>query len=135
MAVHTIMSNYSTTRVTVVGHALGKHRRSHRWCRFSDFALTGGAIALLDSVYLPLHLPNGTSFQTITYGLPRVSPPVPTPSPALTHLTHTGWQQSLRRLRRCPALARTYHRQERLHPHRSQSGRRLCASLWGSPYR
>lgn len=54
MAVKTIMSNYSTTHVTVVGHSLG------------------GAIALLDSVYLPLHLPNGTLLETVIYGLPRV---------------------------------------------------------------
>lgn len=53
-AVTTAMSKYGTTIVTVVGHSLG------------------GAISLLDSVYLPLHLPAGTSFKTITYGLPRV---------------------------------------------------------------
>ncbi|KIK22194.1 hypothetical protein PISMIDRAFT_509134 [Pisolithus microcarpus 441] len=53
-AVQTTMSKYGTTTVTVVGHSLG------------------AAISLLDSVYLPLHLPLGTSFQTITYGLPRV---------------------------------------------------------------
>ncbi|KAJ6540476.1 hypothetical protein B0H19DRAFT_1036330, partial [Mycena capillaripes] len=32
---------------------------------------TGGAIALIDSVYLPLHI-TGVTFQTIVYGLPRV---------------------------------------------------------------
>lgn len=32
----------------------------------------GGAIALLDSVYLPLHLPASTVFKTVTYGMPRV---------------------------------------------------------------
>jgi predicted lipase len=36
----------------------------------------GGALALLDSVYLPLHLPSHIKFQTITYGMPRVSIPV-----------------------------------------------------------
>ncbi|KAI6149905.1 Alpha/Beta hydrolase protein [Pisolithus tinctorius] len=53
-AVQTTMSKYGATKVTLVGHSLG------------------AAISLLDSVYLPLHLPSGTSFQTITYGLPRV---------------------------------------------------------------
>ncbi|KAI6113355.1 Alpha/Beta hydrolase protein [Pisolithus thermaeus] len=53
-AVQTTMSTYGTTTVTLVGHSLG------------------AAISLLDSVYLPLHLPSGTSFQTFTYGLPRV---------------------------------------------------------------
>ncbi|KAI6041883.1 Alpha/Beta hydrolase protein [Pisolithus marmoratus] len=53
-AVQTTMSKYGITTVTLVGHSLG------------------GAIALLDSVYLPLHLPLGTSFKTIAYGLPRV---------------------------------------------------------------
>lgn len=32
----------------------------------------GGAIALITSVYLPLHLPTTTVFRTITYGMPRV---------------------------------------------------------------
>lgn len=32
----------------------------------------GGALALLDAVFLPLHLPTGTKFTTITYGMPRV---------------------------------------------------------------
>ncbi|OJA11523.1 hypothetical protein AZE42_09435 [Rhizopogon vesiculosus] len=53
-AVKTTMSTYDTTSVTTVGHSLG------------------GAITLLDSVYLPLWLPTGTTFQTICYGLPRV---------------------------------------------------------------
>ncbi|KAG1799593.1 Alpha/Beta hydrolase protein [Suillus variegatus] len=53
-AVESAMSTYSTTSVTMVGHSLG------------------AAITLLDSVYLPLWLPAGTTFTTIGYGLPRV---------------------------------------------------------------
>jgi len=53
-AVQTAMSRYSATKVTIVGHSLG------------------GAIALISSMYLPLHLPAGTTFKTITYGAPRV---------------------------------------------------------------
>ncbi|KAG0697948.1 Alpha/Beta hydrolase protein [Suillus ampliporus] len=53
-AVESAMSTYGTTSVTMVGHSLG------------------AAITLLDSVYLPLWLPAGTTFQTIGYGLPRV---------------------------------------------------------------
>ena len=34
---------------------------------------TGAAIALIDSVYLPLHL-SGVTFKTVGYGLPRVRP-------------------------------------------------------------
>ena len=45
----------------------------------------GAAIALLDSVYLPLWV-TGVSFQTITYGLPRVSKHCNIPRP-LTELT------------------------------------------------
>ena len=30
------------------------------------------ALARLDAVFLPLHLPTGTKFTTITYGMPRV---------------------------------------------------------------
>ncbi|KAH7908319.1 Alpha/Beta hydrolase protein [Hygrophoropsis aurantiaca] len=53
-AVESAMSTYGTTSVTMTGHSLG------------------AAISLLDSVYLPLHLPAGTTFKTIVYGLPRV---------------------------------------------------------------
>lgn len=53
-AVQKGMSQFGATKVTIVGHSLG------------------AALALLDSVYLPLHLPAGTTFQSVTYGLPRV---------------------------------------------------------------
>ncbi|KAG2093158.1 Alpha/Beta hydrolase protein [Suillus discolor] len=53
-AVESAMSIYGTESVTMVGHSLG------------------AAITLLDSVYLPLWLPSGTTFRTIGYGLPRV---------------------------------------------------------------
>lgn len=53
-AVESTMSTYDTKSVTMVGHSLG------------------AAITLLDSVYLPLWLPAGTTFTTIGYGLPRV---------------------------------------------------------------
>ncbi|KAL0953901.1 hypothetical protein HGRIS_005068 [Hohenbuehelia grisea] len=53
-AVKTALSRFSATHVTIVGHSLG------------------GAIALIDAVYLPLHLPAGTVFKTVTYGMPRV---------------------------------------------------------------
>ncbi|KAF7309487.1 Lipase [Mycena indigotica] len=52
-AVKTAISRFSAKKVTIVGHSLG------------------GAIALLDSVYLPLHI-SGVTFRTITYGMPRV---------------------------------------------------------------
>ncbi|KAH0836869.1 Alpha/Beta hydrolase protein [Lanmaoa asiatica] len=53
-SVQTTISKYGTSSVTLVGHSLG------------------AALSLLDSLYLPLHLPSGTTFQTILYGLPRV---------------------------------------------------------------
>ncbi|KAF5379505.1 hypothetical protein D9615_006488 [Tricholomella constricta] len=53
-AVKTAMSTHSATKVTIVGHSLG------------------GALALITSVYLPLHLPTTTTFKTITFGAPRV---------------------------------------------------------------
>jgi len=52
-AVQTAISTHHATRVTIIGHSLG------------------AAIALLDSVYLPLHIP-GVTFRTIGYGMPRV---------------------------------------------------------------
>ncbi|KAF9231458.1 Alpha/Beta hydrolase protein [Melanogaster broomeanus] len=53
-AVGKAMKQYGTTSITLIGHSLG------------------AAIAVLDSVYLPLWLPAGTTFKTVTYGLPRV---------------------------------------------------------------
>jgi len=53
-AVEQGMSKFGVGKVTMVGHSLG------------------AAISLIDSVYLGLHLPAGTGFQTVTYGMPRV---------------------------------------------------------------
>ncbi|KAF8872862.1 lipase [Infundibulicybe gibba] len=53
-AVKTAFAEYGTKKVTLVGHSLG------------------GAIALISSIYLKLHLPAGTVVETITYGMPRV---------------------------------------------------------------
>ncbi|KAF8164407.1 lipase class 3 family protein [Pholiota molesta] len=52
-AVQTTIRTHSATVVTIVGHSLG------------------AAIALLDGVYLPLHI-SGVRFRVIGYGLPRV---------------------------------------------------------------
>ncbi|PPQ76610.1 LOW QUALITY PROTEIN: hypothetical protein CVT26_012749 [Gymnopilus dilepis] len=52
-AVKTAISAHSAKKVTIVGHSLG------------------AAIALLDGVYLPLHI-SGVSFRVIGYGMPRV---------------------------------------------------------------
>ncbi|KAF4612438.1 hypothetical protein D9613_004374 [Agrocybe pediades] len=52
-AVKTTIAAHGATKVTVVGHSLG------------------GALALLDGVFLPLHI-SGVTFRTITYGMPRV---------------------------------------------------------------
>ncbi|KAF8075211.1 alpha beta-hydrolase, partial [Lyophyllum atratum] len=53
-AVKSALSTNGSKKVTIVGHSLG------------------GAIALITSIYLPLHLPSGTIFRIITYGMPRV---------------------------------------------------------------
>ncbi|KAL4249966.1 AB hydrolase superfamily protein [Abortiporus biennis] len=53
-AVQKTISQFGANHVTIVGHSLG------------------AAIALLDSVYLPLHLPSGITFKTVGYGMPRV---------------------------------------------------------------
>ncbi|KAI0825661.1 lipase [Irpex lacteus] len=53
-AVNTTLAKYSANHVTVVGHSLG------------------GAIGLLSSFYLSLHLPASTTFKTVLYGMPRV---------------------------------------------------------------
>ncbi|KAH7918457.1 alpha/beta-hydrolase [Leucogyrophana mollusca] len=75
-AVESAMSNYSTTTVTMTGHSLG------------------AAIAVLDSVYLPLHLPTGTTFKTIVYGLPRVgNQDFANYADANIHLTHINHEE------------------------------------------
>ncbi|KDQ26489.1 hypothetical protein PLEOSDRAFT_1044280 [Pleurotus ostreatus PC15] len=76
-AVKTAMSQFSATRVTIVGHSLG------------------GAIALIDAVYLPLHLPSGTTFKTVTFGMPRVGNQafanyVDSHNTSLTHINNKG---------------------------------------------
>lgn len=53
-AVLALLSEHSASSVVVTGHSLG------------------AALALLDSVYLPLHVPAGTRVRAITYGMPRV---------------------------------------------------------------
>ncbi|KAJ7708851.1 lipase class 3 family protein, partial [Mycena rosella] len=53
-AVKTGLAKYGASHVTVVDHSL-----------------VSGALALLDSVYLPLHLPASVKFITVAYGLPR----------------------------------------------------------------
>ena len=55
----------------------------------------GAAIALLDGVYLPLHV-SGVSFLTITYGMPRVSNIVAFHGESLSNVP--GWKPCLRRL-------------------------------------
>ena len=53
-AVLALLNQHSATSVVVTGHSLG------------------AALALLDSVYLALHVPTGTRVSAITYGMPRV---------------------------------------------------------------
>ncbi len=49
-----LLKEHNATSVVVTGHSLG------------------AALALLDSVYLPLHLPAGTRVSMVGYGMPRV---------------------------------------------------------------
>jgi hypothetical protein len=73
-AVNTALSKYPTTKVTLVGHSLGTSHLSKSANLTSDYLIhLGAAISLLDSVYLPLHLPSTITYKTITYGMPRVS--------------------------------------------------------------
>ena len=55
-AVQVELTTRNTKDVLVVGHSLG------------------GALALLDGVFLGLKLPSTTQLKVITYGMPRVSP-------------------------------------------------------------
>ncbi|KAJ6485728.1 Alpha/Beta hydrolase protein [Mycena sanguinolenta] len=53
-AVRTALEKYKSDHVALVGHSLG------------------AALTLLDSIYLPLHLPSSVKFNAVAYGLPRV---------------------------------------------------------------
>ena len=55
-AVQNELSTRGTDKVLVTGHSLG------------------GALALLDGIFLGLNLPATTQLQVTTYGMPRVSP-------------------------------------------------------------
>ena len=50
----TLLKRHNASSVAITGHSLG------------------AALALLDSVYLPLHLPAGTYVRMVGYGMPRV---------------------------------------------------------------
>lgn len=52
-----LLNQYDTSSVVVTGHSLG------------------AALALLDSVYFQLHLPEGTNITMVGYGMPRVGNP------------------------------------------------------------
>ena len=54
-AVQTELTTRNTQNVLVVGHSLG------------------GALALLDGIFLGLKLPSTTQLKVTTYGMPRVS--------------------------------------------------------------
>ncbi|KAF9269341.1 lipase [Marasmius fiardii PR-910] len=74
-AVQKAISANSATTVTVVGHSLG------------------AALALLDAVYLRLHLPSSTTVKMINYASPRVGNPdfadfVDSHLPGITHVTN-----------------------------------------------
>ncbi|KAH9902453.1 alpha/beta-hydrolase [Cubamyces lactineus] len=73
-AVRTAMARFHASTITTTGHSLG------------------AAIALLDSVYLPLHIPNVT-VRYVGYGLPRVgnwafADYVDTQSISITHINN-----------------------------------------------
>lgn len=71
-AVQTAMAAHGSSHVTIVGHSLGtvpQYPTVSTAVPCSHFI--GAAIALIDAVYLPLHLP-GVTFTTIGYGMPRV---------------------------------------------------------------
>ncbi|KAF8510192.1 alpha/beta-hydrolase [Hysterangium stoloniferum] len=53
-AVQKALSAHGATKVAIVGHSLG------------------AAIALIDAVFLPLHLPSNIQFKVVGYGMPRV---------------------------------------------------------------
>jgi len=71
-AVKETMSQHGAEKVAIVGFSLGKSVLISV-VNSVLIATIGAAVALLDSIYLPLHLPSSITYKTITYGMPRVS--------------------------------------------------------------
>lgn len=67
------LSLYETNHVTLTGHSLGQFFRCFMDLGSCYQYSSGAALALLDSVFLPLHLPDVT-FRTVIFAMPRVSP-------------------------------------------------------------
>ena len=67
-------SLYPTRNVTVVRHSLNAFHRYHRLFLYSLLTLfpEGAAVALLNAIYLPLHLPSDVIVRYIGYASPRV---------------------------------------------------------------
>jgi hypothetical protein len=64
------MQDSGLNKITLVGHSLGNYCANARPQILADLVL-GAALSLLDSVYLPLFLPDVT-FKMVGYGMPRV---------------------------------------------------------------
>jgi len=75
-ATRAALQKSNLTQITLVGHSLGMFSFSPLRSTFKSLVLKGAALALLDSVSMPLFLP-GIQFKTIGYGLPRVSIAIP----------------------------------------------------------
>jgi hypothetical protein len=75
-AVKKTITAHAATKVTIVGHSLGA--KDHPILEFplNFMCSLGAALALLDGVYLPLHI-SGVSFKVIGYGMPRVCTRLP----------------------------------------------------------
>jgi hypothetical protein len=73
-AVQQTLTQHNINSVTAVGHSLGKKKKLLFYVSVSQRRDTlGAAVSLLDSVFLPLHIP-GLHVAYIGYGLPRVCP-------------------------------------------------------------
>ena len=76
-AVKTGLTQFGTNKVTVTGHSLGKRLalfiglNASMSETHSKIVRTGAAIALIDSIFLPLNIP-GITTRFVGYGLPRV---------------------------------------------------------------
>ncbi|KAL0953910.1 hypothetical protein HGRIS_005076 [Hohenbuehelia grisea] len=99
-AVQRTIAAHSVNTVTIVGHSLG------------------AAIALLDSVYLPLNIP-GATFKTILYGLPRVG-----------NQKFADYVDSHVNLKHIRASLTELHFQERSSSHRSWAISWLSSPIW-----
>ena len=111
-AVQNELTKRKTNKVLVTGHSLG------------------GALALLDGVFLSLNLPPTTELKVVTYGMPRVKPQPSWVSVMNINILFLGRKQAVCKLRRRSRQGNPYHEPQRYRSHPSPTVLGLPSFFW-----